>query len=234
MGSGGGSGQVDTAYNARMAAIAEEQQAQAQELFQYWKTGPGKWVESATPATGGTTGGPTAPTSRGASLSNPISWVKPGGDSVNPARVTTAAGGSTTWASPTPAVTQKTWVSDPDAVSYMQMEQEQIRANLGLIPKQTAAAKMFYDEAMKGVNVDERVSQAQADVSQSFSSADAETRRWASRYGINPSSGAFASTMAGTQRAKAASLAGATSLARRSAEDESFRRLSATMGLGSA
>jgi hypothetical protein len=168
MGKGGGSSSgVDKAYNARMATIAEQQQAMADKYFNFWES------------------------------------------------------------------------------SYKPMEQAQIDANLQLIPQQTAlqlgqigaqqtllpqqqnAAMQFYNAASKGVNVNERMNQAQADVINSMKGQTAAMNRDFSRAGMNINSGAYANAakMGALEMAKAS--AGARTQARTGAETENFNRLAA-------
>jgi len=293
MSSGGGGGDsVDREYNARMATIAEKQQAMAEEYFQYWKSGPGHWE---TRPVGG-----SGDTATGAS-----SGIRSVFDSLVPK-------------------TEQVWVKDPDGVSYQQMEQEQMKSNMELIPKQTKymstflnaetglvpqraglesaflnaetglvpqraglesallnaetglvpqraglesafldaetglvpqraslesalideqqenialrkpVTSKFYDEVLKGVDVDERVNLARADVESAYAGAESNARRWASGMGINPASKSYSAGLMSLAKEKAAAKVGATSLARRQAEEENFARLSGAVGLGSA
>jgi hypothetical protein len=273
-GGGGGGDSVDREYNARMATIAEKQQAMAEEYFQYWKSGPGHWE---TRPVGG-----SGDTATGAS-----SGIRSVFDSLVPK-------------------TEQVWVKDPDGVSYQQMEQEQMKSNMELIPKQTKymstflnaetglvpqraglesaflnaetglvpqraslesallnaetglvpqraslesalideqqenialrkpVTSKFYDEVLKGVDVDERVNLARADVESAYAGAESNARRWASGMGINPASKSYSAGLMSLAKEKAAAKVGATSLARRQAEEENFARLSGAVGLGSA
>lgn len=215
-GSGGGS-EPDREYNARMATIAESQQAMAEEMYQYWKSGPGHWETQTVGGSGYTaTGAPQASTP----------GIRSAFDSLVPK-------------------TEKVWVKDKGGVSYQQMEQAQMKANMELIPKQTGLmsvmldnqtkiAPKYFDEAMKGVNVGERVSLARADVESEYANAEKNMRRMASTTGINPASNRYLSGLADLSREKAAAKVGATSLARRQAEEENFLRLSGAMGLSAA
>jgi len=207
-GSGGGGSEPDREYNARMATIAEAQQAMAEEMYQYWKSGPGHWENVTTKPT--TSRGTVVPVSgSGLSIGNIISELR--GKS-----------------------TSRQWVKDPGGVSYQEMEQAQMKANMDLIPKQAGLMSKYFDEAMKGVNVGERVSLARADVESEYANAEKNMRRMASTMGINPASNRYLSGLADLAREKAAAKVGATSLARRQAEEENFRRLSGAMGLSAA
>lgn len=237
-GGGGGGDSVDREYNARMATIAEKQQAMAEEYFQYWKSGPGHW-ETQTVGGSGYTAGSSS------------SGIRSVFDSLVPKP-------------------EKVWVKDEGGVSYQQMEQEQMKANMELIPKQTKymstsldaetglvpqraslesaliaeqqenialrkpVTSKFYDEVLKGVDVDERVNLARADVESAYAGAESNARRWASSMGINPASKSYSAGLMSLAKEKAAAKVGATSLARRQAEEENFARLSGAVGLGSA
>lgn len=223
-GSGGGS-EPDREYNARMASIAESQQAMAEEMYQYWKSGPGHWENVTTKPTvsQGTVVG-------GSGLSVGKNIISVGKNIISKIR---------------DASTSRQWVEDPGGVSYQDMEQAQMKANMELIPKQTGLmsvmldnqtkiAPKYFDEAMKGVNVGERVSLARADVESEYANAEKNMRRMASTTGINPASNRYLSGLADLSREKAAAKVGATSLARRQAEEENFLRLSNAMGLSAA
>jgi hypothetical protein len=304
-GGGGGGDSVDREYNARMATIAEKQQAMAEEYFQYWKSGPGHWETRPVGGSGYTaTGDPQASMQQitGGKLAEYIA-------SSSGIRI---------------PKTEQVWVKDPDGVSYMDMEQAQMKSNMELIPKQTKymstfldaetglvpqraglesaflnaetglvpqraglesallnaetglvpqraglesaflnaetglvpqraslesaliaeqqenialrkpVTSKFYDEVLKGVDVDERVNLARADVESAYASAESNARRWASSMGINPASKSYSAGLMSLAKEKAAAKVGATSLARRQAEEENFARLSGAVGLGSA
>lgn len=93
------------------------------------------------------------------------------------------------------------------------------------IQRSSIVADKFYDTALKGVNVQERLDQATADVQQGFTQAQATTARMAGRYGVGPSGSDF--TSSGLEQAKA--LSGVRTLTRRTAEQESFGMLQSAM-----
>ncbi|WP_051677119.1 hypothetical protein [Maridesulfovibrio frigidus] len=142
---------------------------------------------------------------------------------------------------------------------YKPMEQEQIAANRELIPVQTALAKEqiastrellplqteagkqqlnvrqdFMDEAQKGVDVNSRVSQAEADVKQGFGLAGMQAQRNYSRTGQNVNSGHFAGMQKDLALSQATAVAGARTKARNTAKDENFNRLKSASSLGMA
>jgi hypothetical protein len=219
-----------------MAKIAEDEQAIAQELYQYYKSGPGHWESSTTTTTTPTVS--TAGLSSATQSGSGYYTAADGGATIY--NTSQASGLASVVASPKSTTStgtttsDKKWVTDPGAVSLLQQEQEQIRANLKLIPEQTKTSLAYYDAVNKGIDIDSRVNQARADVSGSYAGADKGLRRWASKYGINPSSGAFVAQMGALERDKAAGLAGATTQATTQAEEEQFQRLAGAMGLRSA
>ncbi|WP_319759572.1 hypothetical protein [Maridesulfovibrio sp.] len=146
------------------------------------------------------------------------------------------------------------WKSD-----YQPMEREQIAANRELIPDQTALAKEqiasnrellplqtetskkqlgvrqeLMDQASKGIDVDSRVSQAEADVRHGYGMAATKAQRNFSRSGLNQNSGRFAAMQKDLALSEAQSVAGARTKARRNADDENFKRLksAASFGMG--
>ena len=78
---------------------------------------------------------------------------------------------------------------------------------------------------MNGVDVNQRVSDASADVMQSFQNSNSIARRNAGRMGINPNSGRFAETIKAGALDRATSVAGAKTQARSLAELENYGRL---------
>ena len=82
----------------------------------------------------------------------------------------------------------------------------------------------FMDDAMDGVDVGERMDLAQAGVQHGFKNARATTAKNISSYGLDPSSGMFASQNRGRELAEASNIAGARTKARVGAEDENFQR----------
>ncbi|WP_432736464.1 hypothetical protein [Maridesulfovibrio sp. FT414] len=146
------------------------------------------------------------------------------------------------------------WRSD-----YKPMEREQIAANRELIPyqkdlakdqitaqrellplqtetsrKQLGAAQTFIDTAVKGVDVDSRVSQAESDVKHSFGMASSSSKRDFSRAGLNTNSGRYGMLMKDLNLSQAQAVAGARTMARRTAEEDNLNRLKAAASYGMA
>lgn len=208
-GGGGDSGDgFDAAYNARMANIAEQQQGMASKYFDFWES-EYKPMEQAQIASNMET--------------------MPGETELNIAKNEASL-------SLLPGQTALT--------------AEQIEANRSLIPGQTTLAGMqiedsmtamgerepvraeFYNQSLNGVDVESRVNKAAADASHAFMSSDNIMRRNASRMGINPNSGKFASMSNTNSINRAKTIAGAKTTARTNAEQENFGRLQTAMGYG--
>jgi len=120
---------------------------------------------------------------------------------------------------------------------FKPFEQEQIAAQRELLPGQTALAKryqgltgQYFDEATKGISAEEEMGKAKTGVQQAYSGMEGEMRRGLGRMGINPASGRYASMQSQMLRDKAKGLAGAGTMGRRYAEEESFRRLRGILG----
>jgi len=94
-----------------------------------------------------------------------------------------------------------------------------------LLPQQTKVAGQFLDAAAKGVDINERMSLAQADVAGAWGDANAMMRRESSRMGVNPNSGRFAGIQAAMGTQQAAQIAGARTQARVGGEMENYQRL---------
>ena len=93
-----------------------------------------------------------------------------------------------------------------------------------LIPK-------FYEEAMTGIDIAKRKAQAQAGVQHAFGNVTGQLGRYASRYGISPSSGGFADVARTTSIEMAKGIAGATTAAETQAEKEKWERLATAYGI---
>ena len=132
----------------------------------------------------------------------------------------------------------------------LQLEKEIAEAGRGLIPLQTEAEKLglqekiktleerspvisaFYEEALKGVDVEERVAQARAGVMQDFTQGQEIMKRDLSRMGVDPSSGAGLNAFKDIGIQRATAIAGAGTQAKTEAERESFERKEKALGIG--
>ena len=134
------------------------------------------------------------------------------------------------------------WKSD-----YKPFEQAQTAAQMSLIPGETAlaqesvdaqremigmqmpVAREFYNQSLKGINVQDEIGKATTDVAQKYGQIGGQWRREAGRMGINPESGRFASIRRKMLRDQARDTAGAATNARRYAEDVNYKRLAGAM-----
>ena len=101
----------------------------------------------------------------------------------------------------------------------------QLASATNLLPAQEAAATNFFNMSAKGVDVNERMGLATADVANAWKVAQATANRSAAAMGVNPNSGRFAGLMAGMNTERASQLAGARTAARVQAEQENYDRL---------
>lgn len=97
------------------------------------------------------------------------------------------------------------------------------RGALSLIPKKTEVSNKYLDETLKGMNVNQKMNEASTDVATAFRKSDQATVRSMARMGVSPSSGSFQSSTIDRARADIA----ARGNARRTTEDENYRRLGA-------
>jgi len=126
---------------------------------------------------------------------------------------------------------------------FLPYEIEAAKANRELLPiiseaskvtleQQAPATKEFYRQALEGIDVGERVSEAQADVISATRLGEGKRRREISRYGIDPSSSTFANLANQAALETARNVAGARRAARTKAEEEKFARLGFGLGRG--
>lgn len=108
---------------------------------------------------------------------------------------------------------------------------EQIAAQRRLLPQQTAAQESrlgLYNTTMqdinKGINVGQRMDQAQAAVQHAFKNTNQTNRMDIASYGLDPSSGRYASQNRAAALAESAGIAGARTTAKNYAEAEDFER----------
>lgn len=94
-----------------------------------------------------------------------------------------------------------------------------------ILPLQQRVGEAFYNEALDGINVDERVNQARADVGAGFAGAEKRTAAALGGMGVNPNSGRGRSEFAKTGLNYGRAISGASSQARRKADEDQFNRL---------
>lgn len=203
MGKGGSSDGVDKAYNARMATIAEQQQAMANEYMDFWRNNYQGMEKAQIDAN---------------------MQLIPKETAFQLAQID-----ANQQLLPQQTALQLAQIGSQQQLIPQQtaLQLGQIDAQKALLPQQQNAAMQFYNAASKGVNVNERMNQAQADVINSMKGQTAAMNRDFSRAGMNINSGAYANAakMGALEMAKAS--AGARTQARTGAETENFNRLAA-------
>ena len=194
---------VDYAFNARMASLAEKNQVYADEMFEVFKNG--------------INGQPSEMELMSKQIASDYGMIDTRADAER---------------------------------SQLAFQQKQMDAAASLIPLETETAKLgledrmktikerspvvsaFYEDAMSGVDVEQRVGEARAGVMQGFANANDQTTRQLSRMGIDPSSGKGLQAFANQGIAKATALAGAGTFAKTQAEAENFQRKTTAVGMG--
>ena len=236
-GGGGTSSTVtgDPVYNAGMLALSREQQGWAGEMFDVFKSGVGEgdtsemqYMQNIINSNQSLLGGQTE--LEAAQIGSRMELL-PGQTELERSRI-----GSRMELLPGQTELER---------SRMGFETAQIGAGMELLPGQTALTKLqasdtmtgikerapvrtkFFEEAAEGVDANERMNLAQANVAQGFAGAEGTARRNAARMGRSSANIDF-SGMA-TDRAKAIGFA--RTKARTEADKESFSRLSGAMGV---
>ena len=249
---GGGSDSVDEVYNARMASIAEEQQGMAQEYYDWYKSGSGAYEQQLVsegsrewvPASGQRGGKDEAGgnyTSGYWNETGPVyeSVYNPDATGSSYRDMEQAQIASNMEMIPKETALQGAQIDAgmellPYQTDYQKSQMElgtaRDTAAMGLLPQQTAGKSAFYQDAINGVDVNQRADQAQADVAQAFSGTMDSANRELARMGVNPSSGAFAARKKSDSLAKAKAIGGARTTARTGAEQENFGRLQTAFG----
>jgi hypothetical protein len=90
----------------------------------------------------------------------------------------------------------------------------------------------FYHQAKDGVDAEAWASRAAADAAQAFMGSQGIMNRNAARMGVNPASGRFAGMQTSLAMDRSKAIGGAKTVARESADKESFSRLNTAMGYG--
>lgn len=113
------------------------------------------------------------------------------------------------------------------------LPQREELAGLGLtqakqvLTERSPVISQLYKDALSGVDINRRVSEARAGVQQAFAGAETGMTRNLARYGLAPTEADFR----GIEIAKATSMAGQEGAVRREAEDENFQRRVTALGL---
>jgi len=96
-----------------------------------------------------------------------------------------------------------------------------------VLTERSPVISQLYKDALSGVDINRRVSEARAGVQQAFAGAETGMTRNLARYGLAPKESDFR----GLEIAKATSMAGQEGAVRREAEDENFKRRVTALGL---
>lgn len=209
---GGGGGEPDREYNRRMANIAERQQGMAEEYMDFWRESYKPMEEAQIAANIELI--PSQVSTEKAKLSAEAAQAR-GIEELVPYQVAQGKAESET-AQVRLGVEQEAWKKESEMLPERYKTEQ---ASLGSMQE-------FYKQALSGVDVDERVRQARADVGAAYADEDAAFRRSMGRYGVNVSDPKFAALKQRRLMERAKATAGAMTGARTKAEEESFRRLS--------
>ena len=247
-GGGGTTTSVDYVYNDRMATISEKNQKYADEMYNMFKYGVTYNPESAS--------GEKYKT--GKMMDNP-EWDDWNKKNEQYKKYMRSGGGNGDWQSPgyglprvdSPGPEPSKQIEemanrtngevegyDPNTPTEMSLMQDKIQAESDLLPgvvkskqQQMSAFGAMYEDAMS-VDVDKRVAEARTGVMQDFSKVEEQTKRSMSRMGVDPTSGAAAESFKTGGLQKSMALAGVSTAARRQAENESFEKKRAVVGIG--
>ena len=199
---------VDKEYNRRMASIAERQQGMAEEYFQYWQQYQQPYEKAQIDANMQLL--PKEAMLAEAQL-DAQSQLLPGQTALKKAQDAAALD----------LLPGQTDLSKAEMANRMDTLQQ-------LQPAKTE----FFKQATEGVDINQRVGAASADVANSYKDVAAKTVRTMSRMGVGPDSGRFAGMNSATDVNQAAAVAGARSQARVAGEQENFNRLNQAMAYG--
>jgi len=106
-----------------------------------------------------------------------------------------------------------------------ELRQQQMRS----LTRSEPVEQAFYNEATNGLNVQDKMNAAQADVQQGYDVAAPQMNRQYSRMGLSPGGGKFTDAMAKMTYSKAKDIAFARTNARRTADATNFDRLGSAM-----
>ena len=199
---------VDKEYNSRMASISERQQDMAEEYFQYWNDYQKPYEIAQIQAN---TQLLPKETDLAMKKLDAESELLPGQTALSKAQTSAAM-------ELLPGQTELSKAQTADKMDTLQQMQ----------PVKTE----FFKQSAQGVDINQRVGAASADVANSYKDVAAKTVRDMSRMGVGPDSGRFAGMNAANDVNQAAAVAGARSQARVAGEQENFNRLNQAMAYG--
>lgn len=206
---GGGVGDsVDTAYNARMASIYENQNAWANKYNQFWETYERPYEIAKINANMQMLEGDTALAMEKTQAERDL----------------------------LPSTTALGIAQNESALELlpMQTQYEQAALTTG-IERQEAlrpVQEQFFTEALDGVDANDWAANAQADAARAFMSSQTATEMALARRGATPGSGAYSGKKNEEIFARTSALGMAATSGRESAERESFNRLTTAMSMG--
>lgn len=211
---GGGStvNSVDPAYNARMASIAEAQQGMAEEYFDFWRDSYKPLEEAQIQSNLNML--PSAEAQQIAESEMATQQAQ----GMTAANYDDGSGGKTSLL--------QLGLNEQAAQIGLQGELRQTKSD------QATVARQAYNDAMNGIDVNNEVSMARADVANSFAGATSSMNRDLARSGANTSGAGYQNAMAGLARDRAKSMASGMTSARANADDRQFTRRTMAAGLG--
>ena len=205
----------DYEYNARMAKIAEKQQSMADAYFNYWKTTYLPYEKLMIEENKR-----ILPYER----MNAIETLKAGATIAQEKAI--QAGYETTSAKEKSIQAGYETTSAREFSEQMGLKTDYLEAAVGseleLIPKRTALSSKFYEEAMTGVNIRDRMRTAGADVAAQLKGSEEAARREATRMGLG---GKFMDMLKTSSLDRARAVGLGMSGARIASEQENFQRL---------
>jgi hypothetical protein len=220
---GGSSGEnYDAAYNARMANIAESQQGMAEEYFKYWQSTYQPMETEQISANQR-----LIPYQTDLEIDKLQSSRKlvphEAAARAKALDVENAQGDAALQLLPHEVEARRAALGEQnykmaDSITHMQ-ERAPVRSE-------------FYHQAKDGVDAEAWASRAAADAAQAFMGSQGIMNRNAARMGVNPASGRFAGMQTSLAMDRSKAIGGAKTVARESADKESFSRLNTAMGYG--
>jgi hypothetical protein len=108
---------------------------------------------------------------------------------------------------------------------------ESQQANLDQYNATRGMVDDFYQQSQEGLDVNEQMNMAQADIAQAFANTQAAQRRDMGRMGVNPNSGRFADQSRLNATNQALATAGARTNARTATQDTNYNRLAAAVNV---
>jgi hypothetical protein len=193
--------EVDEEYNARMADIAESQQAMADTYYEFWESDYKPYEAEQVAANRSLIPEQTefAQAQIGAGME-----LLPQETALRGAEIDS----------------RMTLLPGQTALAGKQIE-----AETALLPAKTDVQGAYYTAALEGPNKTTRQNEAQAGVEHGFKGAAGTLTRNLGRYGIDPTSGAAINAHGTMAIEKAKGIAGARNQAGNQVDDEKFRRL---------